>query len=103
MCGSSFANLDLTDLTTAVHSASSYTSDPYWESVIHACTTTKTRALVAKYYGKQFDFAITDLTGANGEGPTAKYTVALINTSTKVTFTLTRRTGGSGYVITGIS
>ena len=79
MCGSKYANLDLTDLTTAVGGSTSYGSSSYYKSVIDACTTSTVKAQLKPFYGKTFDFAITDTTGGAGTGATAKYRGASSN------------------------
>lgn len=77
-------------------------SSSYFRSIVDNCVAPSAKTAIAKYYGKSFSlFPLTDSTGGDGLGNTAKYTVTLTNTTTKVTFTLTRRATG-GYQVTSI-
>ena len=78
-------------------------SSSYFKNIVDSCVAPSAKPALAKYYGKSFSlFPLNDSTGGDGLGNTAKYTVTLTNTTTKVTFTLKRRTNG-GYQVIAIS
>jgi hypothetical protein len=77
-------------------------SSPYFRGIVDSCVAPAAKPALARYYGKSFNFfPLTDSTGGDGLGNTAKYTVTLTNTTTKVTFLLKRKPAG-GYQVTSI-
>ena len=76
-------------------------SSPYFKNIVDSCVAPSAKPALAKYYGKSFTlFPLDDSTGADGEGNTAKYTVTLTNTTTKVTFNLRRKPNGGYQIVT---
>ena len=104
LCIENDASTNLIHLTVTLSFATSYkAADKFDRDVVDSCVTPAAIKELAPYFGKTFGLPGGDLTGSNGTGPTARYSVQLTNTSKYVTFTLNRKVGTSGYQIVSLT
>jgi hypothetical protein len=104
LCIENDASTDLIHLTVTLSFAKSYkTADKFDRDVLNSCVTPAALKELGPYYGKSFGLPGGDLTGENGNGATARYSVQLVNTSKYVTFTLNRKVGTSGYQVVSLT
>jgi hypothetical protein len=104
LCIENDASTDLIHLTVTLSFAKSYkTADKFDRDVLNSCVTPAALKELGPYYGKTFGLPGGDLTGENGNGATARYSVQLTNTSKYVTFTLNRKVGTSGYQVVSLT
>jgi hypothetical protein len=104
LCTENDASTDLIHLTVTLSYAASYKAAQQFErDVVDSCVTPAAIKTLGPYFGKTFGLPGGDLTGSNGTGATARYSVQLINTTKYVTFTLNRKVGTTGYQIVSLT
>ena len=103
LCTDPMAQTDLIHLTVSLGFVSSYkAADAYEKGIIDDCATPAVIKQLSPYFGKTLGLPNGDLTGGNGTGATARYSVQLVNTSTYISFTMDRRSSG-GYRVVAVS